>query len=145
MKDQNYKNHAQWVAGYHFITLPLMLITLILATVNFARLWGQPNFLALGALPFLLAVLVCAVAWYARVFPLKVQDRAIRAEENFRHFILTGKPLDPNLTMPQIIALRFASDNSEYLDLANRIVKENMSPADIKKSIDVWKTDHHRA
>lgn len=48
-------------------------------------------------------VLGCLI-WYARGFALKAQDRAIRAEENFRHFILSGKPFDKNLRMGQIIA-----------------------------------------
>ena len=45
-----------------------------------------------------------------RVYPLKAQDRAIRADENLRHFAMTGKLLDPRLTVKQVVALRFASD-----------------------------------
>ena len=52
-----------------------------------------------------------------RAFPLAVQDRAIRAEENLRYFSLTGKLLDKGLTMSQIIALRFADDN-EFVEFA---------------------------
>ena len=31
---------------------------------------------------------------FVRAFPLKAQDRAIRAEEQLRHYVLTGKLLD---------------------------------------------------
>ena len=62
----------------------------------------------------------CVPAFYfCRTFPLKAQDRAIRAEENLRHFAMTGKLFDPRLTMNQIIALRFAPDK-EFIDLARK-------------------------
>ena len=71
------------------------------------------------------------------------QDRAIKAEENLRHFALTGKLLDGRLTPSQIIALRFASDN-EFVILADRAIIENLSNKDIKKAIQYWRADHHR-
>jgi len=36
---------------------------------------------------------------FTRNLAMGVQDRAIRAEENLRHFTLTGKLLDPRLTI----------------------------------------------
>ena len=78
-----------------------------------------------------------------RSFPLKAQDRAIRAEENLRHFVLTGKLLDKNLTMSQIIALRFA-DNDEFVDLVQKASANNMSNKDIKQTIQTWRADHDR-
>jgi hypothetical protein len=81
--------------------------------------------------------------WYARTFALRAQDRAIRAEENFRHFILTGKPFDSKLRMAQIIALRFASD-AEMPVLAKKAVEENLSQKQIKEAIQNWRADYHR-
>jgi len=80
---------------------------------------------------------------YTRVFALKAQDRAIRAEENFRHFILTGKPLDGRLRMTQIIALRFAPDD-EFPPLAKKAVEEKLRSKEIKAAIQNWKADHNR-
>ena len=57
---------------------------------------------------------------------------------------MTGKPVDPNLKMGQIVALRFASDE-EYLALAKGAVQENISREDIKKAIKTWRPDYHRA
>jgi hypothetical protein len=37
---------------------------------------------------------------------VKVQDRAIRAEEQLRHYFLMRKPLDARLALRQIIDLR---------------------------------------
>ena len=56
---------------------------------------------------------------FTRNFAMGVQDRAIRAEENLRHFALTGKRLDPRLTIKQIVGLRFASD-AEFVELARK-------------------------
>jgi len=45
--------------------------------------------------------------------------------------------------MKQIIALRFAPDD-EFVILADRAIKENLSPVEIKKEIKNWRADHHR-
>ncbi len=82
-------------------------------------------------------------AFYARSFALIAQDRAIKAEENFRHYLLTGKALDSKLTVRQIIGLRFASDE-EFSELAKKAVAENLSENAIKKSIKNWKEDNYR-
>jgi hypothetical protein len=82
--------------------------------------------------------------WYSRAFATEVQDRAIRAEENLRHFAMTGKLFDPRLTMGQIVALRFAPDE-EFLTLAKRAGEEKLSREDIKKSIKTWRADNNRA
>ena len=81
--------------------------------------------------------------YYVRSFPLKAQDRAIRAEENLRYFKLTGKLFDDKLKMSQIIALRFASDN-ELTGLTEKAIKENLSNSEIKKQITNWRADFER-
>ena len=76
-------------------------------------------------------------------FPLRAQDRAIRAEERLRYFILTQKTLPENLRISQIIALRFA-DDAEFPGLVDRAVKEGMSAKEIKAAIQNWKGDYYR-
>jgi hypothetical protein len=90
-----------------------------------------------------LSVAAIIIAWYARIFALKAQDRAIRAEENLRYFILNQKLPDSRLTLSQIIALRFAGD-AELSLLSEKVANENMSPGDIKKAITNWKADENR-
>ena len=75
---------------------------------------------------------------------MKVQDRAIRAEESLRYFILTGKPLNKNLKINQIIALRFASDE-EFEILVTKAVTENLTSNQIKQLIQNWRPDPDRA
>ena len=83
------------------------------------------------------------IGYYARMFALKAQDRAIRAEENLRYFSMKGKLLDHRLTLSQIIALRFASDE-ELLDLVDRTLNENLSNKQIKQAVKNWRADYHR-
>jgi hypothetical protein len=96
-----------------------------------------------ASLIVLISLILMVIYWYARWFALRAQDRAIRAEENLRHFILTGKPLDKRLRTSQIIALRFASD-SEFVELAARAAQDKLRSVSIKKMIRSWKADHHR-
>jgi hypothetical protein len=68
----------------------------------------------------------------------------VRAEENLRHFVMTGKLMDPRLTIQQIVALRFASDE-EFLALAAEAVEKNLDQKSIKMKIKNWRADTHRA
>jgi hypothetical protein len=89
-------------------------------------------------------LILASLAWFGRSFALRAQDRAIRAEENFRHFILTGNRLDGRLRLEQIIALRFAADE-EFALLCEQAVDKNLNAVEIKKAIRSWRADHHRA
>jgi hypothetical protein len=91
----------------------------------------------------LASFLFIMVAWYARTFPLKAQDRAIYAEENLRYFSMTQKLLPKQLSVLQVVALRFASD-AEFVALVEKAVKENLSSKDIKMAIQDWKADYYR-
>ena len=144
METQNYKNHTRFVTGFHFVTFGLILLLLILAIINFFKVIGEPMGFFNGLIPILTVIILTLIAWYSRVFALKAQDRAIRAEENLRNFALTGKLLDPNLKMSQIIALRFADDD-EFLKLTKKAVNENLKSKEIKQSITNWKADNNRA
>jgi uncharacterized protein DUF6526 len=86
---------------------------------------------------------VIILFFFARIFPLKAQDRAIRAEENLRHFAMTGKLLDPRLGTLQTVALRFASDG-EFVALARRAAEEGLTPDAIKRAVKNWRPDTYR-
>ena len=140
--EQNYSTHRQWVPVYHFILSLIVLATMIGAGINFFKTMGGEGFYS-ATLIFVSSLSILITFFLFRAFALKAQDRAIRVEENFRHFVLTSKPLDSKLTIRQIIGLRFAADN-EFEDLAQKAVTENMSENDIKKAIKNWKPDTYR-
>ncbi len=139
--EQNFKNHTRLVAGYHGITGLLILAGLIGSIVNLIKADAHTHYSA--ALLVVVFLGLIGIFWYARVFALKAQDRAIRAEENFRHYILTGKPFDKEIRLSQIIALRFASDD-EMPALAKKAVAEKMSQKQIKQAIQNWRGDYNR-
>lgn len=144
MNEQNYANHARFVKGFHFVLGGLLLAGTISSIVN---LWVQSskgeNFFS-AVLITLLFICGALLFVFTREFPLKAQDRAIRAEESLRYFILTGKPFDSRITIQQIIALRFAQDE-ELIELTEKALKENLAPKEIKKAIKKWRPDFHRA
>jgi uncharacterized protein DUF6526 len=144
MAEQNLKNHAQVVPPFHYVVLPILIYTFGWSIVNLIHSIDDQGRVYNAALitAFTLAVLVGT--FFSRIFALKAQDRAIRAEENLRHFAMTGKLLDPRLSVKQIVALRFASDG-EFVGLAQQAAKDNMKPADIKAAIKNWRADFYRA
>ncbi len=143
MEAQNYANHRRNVPAFHFILLPIILLTLIGSVVNLYQSWGDHQRQYSASLIVVILVCLALVSLLARLFSLKAQDRAIRAEENLRHYVMTGKLLDPKLTVRQIIGLRFASDQ-EFVELAGRAVKENLSEDAIKKAVKNWRADTYR-
>ena len=140
---QDYKTHRQLVPGFHLITGSIILVCLIGSVVNLVNSFSNHSNLYSASLIVVMNILIALVALYARSFALKAQDRAIRAEENLRHFAMTGKLLDKRLRTGQIIALRFAGDE-EFLALAEKAANENMRADDIKQAIKDWRADYHR-
>ncbi len=140
--EQNYKNHARFVIGYHRVLAFLQISGLIGSLINLIESFGTDKLYAASLLTLLF---ICSLMlfWFVRVFPLKAQDRAIRAEENFRYFLLSGKPLPSGLHISQIVALRFASDE-EFVELVQKALKENLTNRAIKLLIENWKPDYHR-
>ncbi len=140
--EQNYKNHPRLVGGFHGVLLLFLVAGLIGSVVNLYESLGSNNLYSASLITLLF---VCSAIMYAyvRLFPLRAQDRAIRAEENFRYYIITGKGLPAGLRMGQIIALRFAPDE-ELPELTEKAVKQNLTAKEIKQAIKNWRADHHR-
>lgn len=138
---QNLANHKRYVPLYHLVLFVVLLASLGLAAM---RLVAHRSTATL--LDFLLAVAVALAAYFARGFALTVQNRVIRLEVRLRL-----QALAPDLaarfdeiTIPQVVALRFASD-AELPALARQALEGKLtSGVDIKKQIQNWKPDHLR-
>ena len=144
MSEQNFSNHTRLVAPFHFVLLPALLFGVVGSFVNLRQSMGDHQRLYSASLIVLVTIGLVPLALYARQFALKAQDRAIRAEENLRHFVLTGRLLDTRLSLRQIVALRFAAD-AEFVALAQKAAASGMSARDIKKAVTDWRADHDRA
>ena len=123
MPDQNYSNHRQYVPIFHYVLLPVLFLTVIGSIVNLVESWGDHTRLYSASLIVVLSVASFLMLFLLRVFALKAQDRAIRAEENLRHFAITGKLLDA---------------------LAQRAAAENLTQDAIKRAIKTWRPDTYR-
>lgn len=141
MKEQNFKNHSKFVIGYHGVTFLAMLALLVGSIISLVK--STDDSFYVSSLLVLVSIILLVLSFYSRSFALKAQDRAIRVEENFRHYLITGKPLSTNLTIRQIIGLRFSSDE-EFPALAEKAVTENISEKEIKQQIKNWKADLYR-
>jgi len=143
MAEQNYSNHRRFVPGYHFLLAGIVLLLVVGSLVQLYRAWTMGEGRVISALLVLLSIAAAQLFWYCRIFPLRAQDRAIRAEETLRHYVLTGELPDARLTVRQFIGLRFAGDG-EFVALAKRAAEEGLSENAIKKAVGDWRGDTYR-
>ncbi len=138
MREQSYNNHTRIDPLFHYVAMPLALISLLGSVVHLViRFSWSAGWMVISSFVLLLAL--AKIRGYSK----KVQDRVIRMEENFRHHILTGASLDAKLTIGQVIALRFADDD-EFPALCKRAAQEKLDAEQIKKAIQVWRADWFR-
>jgi hypothetical protein len=98
--------------------------------------WQALALVLLGASVFLTVTLL-------RVFTLRLQNRIIRLEMQIR-LTRIGRADDlTRLTLPQVIALRFASD-AELPALADRAREDGLTPKQIKQAVRDWQGDYLR-
>jgi len=93
------------------------------------------------------ALALLALLWPLRNAALTVQNRVIRLEERLRLATLLPADLKPRiaeLTVGQLVALRFASDE-ELPGLVRQVLDENLTDKkEIKKRVKNWRADHLR-
>ena len=139
---QNFANHTRWHPPFHFFILPVMLINLIWSIVLFVM---SPGWSAGWWIVVSLALLM--LTFFVRTNSLKVQDRIIRLEERVRYQQLLSPTLVQQtgaLTIPQIIALRFAGDDELEELVSAAIAGKFTKPKDIKQTIKNWRADTFR-
>jgi len=144
MEEQNFSNHGRFVPLYHFFALPMLIL-------NFGTQLYRWIHLGFSLAQFI-SVLVAAALFfgvlYARLFALAVQDRVIRLEEQLRYERVLPADLQAragNLTIDQIVSLRFASD-AELPALVRKVLDEKLEKRKaIKQLIKTWKPDYQRA
>lgn len=144
MAEQSFVHHARYVPLFHFFAIPVFVINFVWSLVRFRTL----GFSFEGIFGMLFAAALVVLVFYARLFPLAVQDRLIRLEEQLRCERLLPADLRPRIaefSADQLVALRFASD-AELPALARKVLDENLTERKaIKQLIKNWKPDYQRA
>jgi Family of unknown function (DUF6526) len=144
MKAQNLSNHPKFVPGYHIFVLGALLINFLWSLDR----WIAGHFTFDGLDRLLMAGALIALALYARIFALAVQDRVIRLEERLRYEKLLPQELKARIgefTVNQLVSLRFASDE-ELPELARKVLTEKLNGRKaIKQLVKNWKADYLRA
>lgn len=139
-KPQTADRHAATDTLTHFVLGPILLINFVVALVVAIR---APHHLALHIWLVVISVALFLMAVKMRLYSLRVQDRVIRLEERMRVAALVPQADVSRLSIPQLIALRFASDG-ELPALVARTLAENLDPKAIKSSIQSWRPDYAR-
>ena len=134
---QNYANHRHRPLGYQ--------ITWALAALALGHLiwlaYVDPTVQALSLV--LLALAVLGGLTLMRFFALRLQNRIIRVEVQLRLSRLGREKELTKLTMPQLVALRFASD-AELPALLDRTLAEQLTSDQIKRAVTDWQGDDGR-
>lgn len=141
---QNYANHRRLDPAIHLFVFPVVLINLGVAIWIAIHFRHQYPWLGHWSIVISLALLI--LAFKCRFNDLKLQNRIIRLEERLRLASLVPANELPHvneLTIRQLVALRFASDD-EVAALAHRALTKELEPDAIKQAITHWRADHHR-
>ena len=137
MTGQTYANHKYRPT--------LWLVTALLAVTGFVLvllfMLRQPSVVTFGLL-FIATALLMSV-WMVRQYALRLQNRIIRLEMQIRLARL-GRASDcDQLSMRQLVALRFASD-SEIGSLLDKTLAGTLEPDQIKRAVTNWQGDYMR-
>jgi hypothetical protein len=139
---QSFQNHARIIPAYHYFVFGALSINLVQSALN---LFGAPSFRTVSGV--LTAAALIVLAFYARVFALKAQDRAIRLEMRLRMKELLPPAQQQRInefTPRQLVAMRFASD-AELPDLSAKVLADNVQDSKtIKRMIKDWQGDYLR-
>ena len=139
---QSYENHARLVPMYHFVSFGLIAVYVLWSLYVVVTAFSLASLMSL-----LFAIGVIITFFFARAFPLGVQDRVIRLEEWLRlERLLPPERRDAisGMDTELLIGLRFASDG-EVAQLFDAIVTEGITDRDeVKKRVTSWRADHQR-
>ncbi len=140
--EQTYKTHRRYIPIFHFFVEPVLILNVVAQLLYFIKYRTLYK-----AWMVAVALALAILAFYARYMVARVQDRVIRLEERIRLASLLPAELRErinDLSTPQLVALRFASDE-ELPGLAQRCLNGELTKGDqIKREIRTWRPDYAR-
>jgi hypothetical protein len=142
---QSYATHRRFFPLFHFFTIPLLVINLVIRIIYAWKHLGAR--LVWWEIVFALALL--GVAFASRIMVLTVQDRLITLEETLRLQRCLPDELRGRigeLSTEQLVSLRFCGDEGELTGLTRSVLDGKLKGREeIKKQIKTWRPDTHRA
>ena len=137
MNGQTYANHRHrptlWLVT-SFLAATAVVLTVFLMLL-------RPAVVTLA--PVVLALALILTLWMVRQYALRLQNRIIRLEMQVRLARL-GRVADcDRLSVPQLIALRFASDQ-EIGPILDKALADKLDPDQIKRAVTNWQADYMR-
>jgi hypothetical protein len=143
---QNYENHKKFTPLHHFVQMPLAFFSTVWFAYEAVSVKdGQLQKIWIALTLVGLSVMIISILLRMQ-YGLVLQNRIIRLEMRYRYYRLTQKnfeELEKSLSMGQITALRFASDE-ELVKLTETAIAERLSPDTIKRRIQYWQGDYQR-
>jgi hypothetical protein len=141
-RPQTYVNHRKVIPLYHVATFFVLLLNLYWMGAGVVEARTMDTVVA-----FLLALALLVMFFAIRSFPLVVQDRVIRLEMRMRLAEILPADLKARtgeLSLRQLLALRFASDG-EMAELARTVLDQKIESGEaIKRLIRDWQPDYLR-
>ena len=139
---QNYGNHARFVAPFHYVAMPILLINFGWSIYRAATAMSAETIIwAFTALALII------IGLFSRIHALWAQDRVIRLEMRLKLIEVLPDDLKSriyDLSTGQLVALRFASD-AELPGLVRRVLDGSLNEQKaIKQAIVNWKADYQR-
>ena len=127
---QNLRNHGRIDPPFHFVLLLVLLVNLIVSIVYVVH-----HLCFYSVWLVVLSVALILLAFKARQYPIKVQDRLIRLEERLRL-----QALAPAEWHTQINRL----SDDEVVALAKQALEHHLTRKQIKERIQSWRADYFR-
>ncbi len=140
---QSYQNHVRKLPMSYMV-----MALIVVANILWSGYRLTSGLTGDSVMAFLLSIAIFIMALSARNQTLTVQNRVVRLE--MRHRFRELLPADVAaracaLPIPQIVALRFASD-AELPELVNDVLSGQLTEAKaIKRRVKEWQADHLRA
>jgi hypothetical protein len=143
MYHQNYENHKRQLPLVSLVIATFSFLIAFFATWNifYCRARGMSEVGSIIVLVMSLTVFFVTILLY--LIKTYKECRDIIAEENARFMRRVGYNLPHELTVRQILALRYAS-NDEFVPLVRAAVREKLTPDQIKRQITSWRADTKR-
>lgn len=141
-RPQTFESHARWFPLYHFLASP---VTALWALHTVWHALRDPSIW--HAFEALVAVAISVAVLTSRIMAITVQNRVIRLEMRLRLREVLPPALVgriPELTVRQLIALRFASDAEMPALVELTLNGEFAKPRDIKRAVKDWQPDYLR-